>query len=178
MMETERLFLRKLQDYDLDEIFKMRSSIEIMRYIRAPQTEPEESLKWIKMISGKWDTEKIGYCGVIEKKSKSFAGWCGLWRLPETKEIEVGYAIQKKFWGRGFATEAAGRCLQYGFEELDLTSIVAVAFPENEPSRNVMKRLGMTRVGIGRFYESDLVRYKITREEWERVTKQKVKSKK
>jgi ribosomal-protein-alanine N-acetyltransferase len=168
MMETDRLFLRKLQDFDIDEIFRMRSDIEIMRYIREPQTERTESWNWIKMISAKWETEKIGFCGVIEKETKSFVGWCGLWQLPETKEIEVGYAISKEHWGKGYATEAAKRCLQYGFEELDLKKIVAVAFPENEPSQNVMKRIGMKYAGIGKFYDKDLVQYKVTREEWEK----------
>ncbi len=166
MMETERLFLRKLQDYDIDEIFKMRSDEEIMRYIREPQTEKKESLNWIKMISEKWDTEKIGFCGVIEKESKRFVGWCGLWKLKETNEIEVGYAINKNFWRKGYATEAAQRCLEYGFEELNLEKIVAVAYPENQPSQNVMKRLGMDYVGIGRFYDRDLVQYEIKRETW------------
>jgi ribosomal-protein-alanine N-acetyltransferase len=166
MIETDRLFLRKLQDYDIDEIFKMRSDKEIMRFIREPQTERDESLAWIEMISGKWDTEKIGFCGVIEKETKSFVGWCGLWRLKETNEIEVGYAINKDFWGKGYATEAARGCLEYGFTDLNLAKIVAVAFPENEPSQNVMKRLGMKYIGIGKFYDNDLVQYEITKEEF------------
>ena len=166
MMETERLFLRKLQDYDVDEIFKMRSDVEIMRYIREPQMNREESINWIKMISSKWDTESIGFCGLIEKSSKDFVGWCGLWRLVETGEIEVGYAIIKDFQGKGYATEAAKRCLQYGFEELNLEKIVAVAFPENEASQSVMKRLGMKYVCIGKFYDKDLVQYAITKEDF------------
>lgn len=166
MLETKRLFLRKLQDYDVDEIFKMRSDAEIMRYIRTPQTERDESFAWIEMISAKWDTEKIGFCGVIEKETKSFVGWCGLWRLKETNEIEVGYAINKDFWGKGYATESARRCLNYGFQELDLEKIVAVADPANKASQNVMKRIGMTRVGIGRFYDADLIQYSISKEEF------------
>ncbi|MGI8670695.1 MAG: GNAT family N-acetyltransferase [Aridibacter sp.] len=166
MFETERLFLRRLKDYDVDEIFKMRSDEEIMRYIREPQTKRKESQHWIEMISEKWNREKIGFCGVIEKSSKTFIGWCGLWRLTETDEIEVGYAIHKDFWGKGYATEAARRCLQYGFEELNLEKIVAVAYPENEASQNVMKRLGMNRIGIGKFYGNDLVQYSISKDEF------------
>jgi RimJ/RimL family protein N-acetyltransferase len=166
MLETERLFLRKLRAEDIDEIFEMRSDEELMRYIRAPQTKREESLNWIRLISEKWEPEGIGFCGVIEKSSKSFVGWCGLWKLKETGEIEVGYAIRKGFRGKGYATEAARGCLAYGFEELGLEKIVAVAYPANEPSQNVMKRLGMNYVGIGRFYDNDLVQYSISREEF------------
>ena len=163
MLETERLFLRKLQDYDLDDIFDMRSDIEVMRYIREPQTERKESLNWIGMISQFWESEGIGFCGVVEKETKNFVGWCGLWKLKETDEIEVGYAIKKDFWGKGYATEAAKRCLQYGFEELNLEKIVAVAYPKNEASQSVMKKLGMEYIGIGRFYDNDLVKYAISK---------------
>lgn len=166
MFETERLFLRKLQDYDVDEIFNMRRDEEIMRYIRKPQSERDESFAWIEMISGKWDTHNIGFCGVIEKKSKRFVGWCGLWQLAETHEIEVGYAINSDFWDKGYATEAANRMLKYGFEELNLERIVAVAFPENTPSQKVMKKLGMERVGIGKFYDKDLVQFAISKDKF------------
>lgn len=166
MLETERLILRKLKKSDVDDIFKMRSDADLMRYIRAPQTERRESFEWIRMISGRWDAEKLGFCGVIEKETGEFVGWCGLWRLKETNEIEVGYAIQKDFWGKGYATEAARKFLEYGFEELGLERIVAVAYPENEPSQNVMKRLGMNFVKVGRFYEKQLVQYAITKKEF------------
>ncbi len=135
-----------------------------MRFIREPQTKREESLAWIKMISAKWNTEKVGFCGVIEKESKDFVGWCGLWHLKETGETEVGYAINKNFWGRGYASEAARRILQYGFEELNLERIVAVASPQNQASQNVMKRIGMEFVRVGKFYGNDLVQYSILKE--------------
>ncbi len=176
MLETDRLFLRKLEDYDIDEIFKMRSDPDIMRYIRKPQTERDESFAWIEMISAKWETENIGFCGVIEKKSKRFVGWCGLWQLAETKEIEVGYAINKEFWGKGYATEAANRVLQYGFQQLHLDRIVAVAFPENEASQNVMKKLGMEYVGLGKFYDNELVQYAMTRDKFLPYDSQKNKN--
>ncbi len=166
MFETDRLFLRKLQDYDVDEIFGIRSDAEMMRYIRKPQTERGESLGWIEMISAKWDTEKIGFCGIVEKTTKDFVGWCGLWKLVETGEFEIGYAIKREFQGKGYATEAAKRILRYGFEDLDLEKIVAVASPANESSQNVMKRIGMKYVGVGRFYDNELVQYAILREDF------------
>ncbi|NNF00723.1 MAG: GNAT family N-acetyltransferase [Pyrinomonadaceae bacterium] len=167
MLETERLFLRKLQDHDIEEIFDMRSDPSVMKYIREPQTKKEESLNWIKMISKYWVPDGIGFCAIIEKESKSFLGWCGLWRIPETDEIEVGYAIKKDQWGKGFATEAAERFLKYGFEDLGLEKVVAVAFPQNKASRSVMRKLGMEYAGIGNYYNKSLVKYEIARSEFE-----------
>ncbi len=167
MLETNRLFLRHFTDDDVDAVFAMRSDAEIMRFIREPQKKRDETLNWLRLISGKWEDEKIGFCAVVEKKSGNLIGWCGLWRLKETDEIEVGYAIAREFQGKGFAPEAAKACLKYGFDELSLDKIVAVAFPENLASQNVMKKLGMNYDYTDEFYGRDLVHYSITKVNWE-----------
>ncbi|HVE57462.1 MAG TPA: GNAT family N-acetyltransferase [Pyrinomonadaceae bacterium] len=166
MLETARLILRPFNKNDVDSVFAMRSSADVMRFIREPQTRRDEAESWINLISSRWETEKIGFCAVIEKSSNQFIGWCGLWRLKETDEIEVGYALVKDFRGKGCASEAAEAFLTYGFEELDLKEIVAVARPENRASWRVMERLGMTYDYTGKFYERDLVHYSITKKEF------------
>ena len=165
MLETERLIMRPLQESDVEEIFAMRSDEEIMRFIREPQGR-DESLGWIRLVSERWSDEKLGFCAVIEKSTDKFLGWCGIWRLQETDEFEIGYAIEKQNWGKGFATEAAGKFMQYGFEELNAEKLVAVARPENSASRRVMEKLGMKFVKVGKFYNQMLVQYAISREEF------------
>lgn len=167
MFETERLILRPLTEKDTDAVFALRSDAEMMRFIREPQ-DLKESQNWIKLVSSRWEKEKIGLGSIIEKSSNKFIGWCGLWRLMETGETEIGYAIDKNFWGKGFATEAAARYLRYGFEELNLDKIVAVARQENAASRNVMERLQMKFDGTGIYYERELVHYSITKPHWEK----------
>jgi RimJ/RimL family protein N-acetyltransferase len=165
MLETERLILRRFDENDTDAVFALRSDAEMMRFIREPQNR-QESVNWLKMVSSLWETEKIGFCAVIEKASGSLIGWCGLWRLKETGETEIGYAIARKFWGGNFATEAARAFLVYGFETLKFDKIAAVAAPENTGSRRVMEKLGMTFDYVGEFYGRDLVHYSISRESW------------
>jgi RimJ/RimL family protein N-acetyltransferase len=165
MLETERLILRRFTENDVDAVFALRRDAEVMHYIRAPQNR-QESVNWLKMVSKLWETEKIGFCAVVEKQSGALVGWCGLWRLQETGETEVGYAIARKFWGKSLATEAARAFLAYGFETLKLDKIVAVAAPENVASRRVMEKLGMTFDYTGEFYGRDLVHYSITKEEF------------
>lgn len=164
MLETNRLFLRRMSNADVEYIFAMRSDKDVMRFIRSAETSRKATENWIALISSRWETDKIGFCAVIEKSSKRFAGWCGLWRLIETGEIEVGYALLKEFWGKGFAVEASEAFLDYGFKELKVEKIVAVTDPENRNSRRVMEKLGMTFDGIGHYYERELVHYSITRE--------------
>ncbi len=166
MLETNRLFLRPFNKNDIDAVFAMRSDADVMRFIRPIQTNRTEAESWTSLVSSRWHDEKIGFCAVLEKSSGKFIGWCGFWRLKETDEMEVGYALVKEFRGKGYANEAAEAFLTYGFEELNLDEIVAVARPENRASWRVMERLGMTYDYTGKFYESDLVHYSITREEF------------
>ncbi len=161
MLETERLFLRPLKDADADAIYRMRSDKDVMRYIREPQNRAETE-NWIRLVSSRWETEKLGFCGVFEKWKETFLGWCGVWRLTETNELEIGYAIAKQFWNRGYATEAAEVFLRYAFENIKPDKITAVAEPENTASRRVMEKLGMNFVRTGEFYNRDLVQYAIT----------------
>ncbi|MBS1796308.1 MAG: GNAT family N-acetyltransferase [Acidobacteria bacterium] len=162
ILETARLILRPFDENDVDQVFAMRSDADVMRYIRPVQTTRAEAESWIGLVSSRWATDKIGFCAVVEKASGRFVGWCGLWRLKETGETEVGYALRREFRGRGYALEAAGAFLKYGFETLGLDEIVAVARPENRASWRVMERLGMTYDYTGRFYESELVHYSIS----------------
>lgn len=166
MFETDRLFLRPMDETDTDAVFAMRSDADVMRFIRPLQTEKRDAESWINLVSSRWETEKIGFCAVIEKASNRFIGWCGLWRLKETDEIEVGYALFKEFWGRGFASEAAAACMTYGFDQLGLEKIVAVANPDNQNSRRVMEKLGMNLDYTGRFYEMNLVHYSVKRQDF------------
>ncbi len=171
MLETNRLFLRPMNETDVDAVYAMRSSADVMRFIRPQQIERREAKSWVKLISSRWEKERIGFCAVVEKASNEFIGWCGLWRLTETNEIEVGYALRKEFWGKGYAVESSEAFLRYGFETLDLDEIVAVADPENRNSRRVMEKLGMIFDGIGEYYGRDLAHYTIEKDDYFRNRK-------
>jgi RimJ/RimL family protein N-acetyltransferase len=58
--------------------------------------------------------------------------------------VEVSWKLAREHWGHGYATEAASEALRFGFEQIGLEEIVAMTAPENERSRRVMERLGMT----------------------------------
>jgi ribosomal-protein-alanine N-acetyltransferase len=59
--------------------------------------------------------------------------------------VEVGWRLAARFWGRGYATEAARAGVAFAFDQAGLTEIVSMTVPENIRSRHVMERLGMTR---------------------------------
>jgi len=66
---------------------------------------------------------------VVDKKDNRTIGRCGLCFRDNTPEVELGYLLDKAYWGRGLATEAARASLKYGFAELKLERIVSSRKP-------------------------------------------------
>jgi ribosomal-protein-alanine N-acetyltransferase len=90
--------------------------------------------------------------------------WCSrAQHLEGGPEIEVGYRFLKDHRGRGYATEAAAASIAFGFDELGLDRIVAVALPENTASRRVLEKCGLTEIGLTHVYGLDHVKYEIAR---------------
>ncbi len=164
-IETARLRLRMFTLRDTDDYFLLRSDPEVMRYIGTGATSTREQtttkLSWVLM---QWEKHGFGIWAVVDKKSENLIGWAGLSFLDSNPEIEVGYGLAKAYWGTGMATEAAWASLRYGFEELQLDRIVAVAVPENAASQRVMEKAGMRYVKLAHYYGVDVAYYEITRE--------------
>lgn len=165
MIETPRLRFRKFLPDDIDWLFELLSDAEVNRYFGGPQprTGIEGYLKWYLYC---YQNYGFGYCVMTRKDTNEDIGMAGLQPLENTGEIEVGYAMEKDHWGRGFATESCMAWLDYGFNELDLLRIVAVASPENTPSQHVMKKCGMAYEKNIFAYGHDNVMYSICRGEF------------
>src|SRR4051812_17244610 len=92
--------------------------------------------------------QRHGYSfwAVIERETGTLIGDSGLYRTP-TGEVELGYTLGAAWWGRGYATEAAGRWLSVAFDELGINEVVALAEPANTASLHVLTKLGLIRTG-------------------------------
>jgi ribosomal-protein-alanine N-acetyltransferase len=80
---------------------------------------------------------------MIRKGDNAFIGWCGLKYLESIQETDLGFRLHQRFWGQGFATEAAIACINFGFHELKLSEIVGRAMKENLASICVLEKCGM-----------------------------------
>ncbi len=69
--------------------------------------------------------------------------------------VEVGYHFLPRFWGHGYATEAASECIRFAHETLELERVFAMILPANRPSRGVARRAGMSIVGAVRYFDLD-----------------------
>jgi len=167
MIETRRLILRPFTSDDLDAFASMNADPEVMPYITGtPQTRAQTQMR-LNAILDHWEQHGFGVCAVVDKSSRSVAGFCGLQYLDNTSEIEVGYRFAKQFWGMGLASEAARASLHYGFEVLRLDRIVAVVHPQNVASQSVVEKIGLRYVKDARFYNADVEYYALSREEFE-----------
>ncbi|MEM8523013.1 MAG: GNAT family N-acetyltransferase [Bacteroidota bacterium] len=155
--------MRQITPQDFDELFKMNSDPEIMKYVGDGSTRTRDQMtKELEMLIlhytrkpglGIWATElKINNC---------FVGASGLVYYDNTPEIEVGYRMQKEFWNNGYATEASMGLLRYGFKQLNLHKIVSSAHVGNKASRRVMEKIGMRYIDDRFHYECLQAYYEI-----------------
>lgn len=163
-IETSRLQLRHFTLEDFDDLFRLYSDPEVMRYL-SPRTKEQTQTSLYKHIEH-WQAHNFGMWAVIHKESGKLIGRCGLSWLANTPEIELGYLFDKSYWRQGLATEAAIATLKYGFGEINLQRIVAIARPQNTASMRVIEKVGMKYQKAAYFYKFNVVYYSLERESW------------
>ncbi|MGV3587092.1 MAG: GNAT family N-acetyltransferase [Adhaeribacter sp.] len=152
-VETERLLLREILPADEFGMFELDSDAEVQQYLgNKPITQVEEARRTIAFIRQQYLENGVGRRAVIEKETNNFVGWAGLKFVRETTNSHVnyhdlGYRFIKRFWGKGYATEAAKASLNFGFEQLKLKNIYAMADVNNVASRKILEKVGLTLDG-------------------------------
>ncbi|MBC5810452.1 MAG: GNAT family N-acetyltransferase [Candidatus Eremiobacteraeota bacterium] len=165
--ETERLRLRGFAAQDLAALVRIFGDPEVMRYIGLGGTRaPEAARRTLERCAADARTEPFAIWSVERREAPGFIGWCGLAHVPDDERIEVAYLIDKPYWGRGYATEAARAALSFAFERANLDEIIALARAPNVASINVMRKLGMRDAGTGFFYGGEAVIHTLSAAEY------------
>jgi len=115
ILETQRLILREFLEADAENMFQLNRDPEVVQYTG---DDPFLSVEDAKSFIQHYDKyKKFGYgrWTILLKDTNEYLGWCGLSYNVDTNETDLGFRLLKKNWNKGFATEAAKHCLDYGF---------------------------------------------------------------
>lgn len=163
---TQRLRLRRLDMADIEPILVMDTDPIVMQYMANGAVRDVEAYrKHVEAAVRITACGELGYWAVERQDRPEFLGSVFLKELEGTKEIEIGYRFQRAHWGQGFATEAAGALLVYGFETIGLERIMGVVFPENRASVRVLEKLGFRFERMGLFRDVEAAYYVCSRED-------------
>lgn len=167
VLETPRLRLRSLRESDLEAYTKMLSHKDVVMHIGDGQPASKKDA-WFSMAMnlGHWKLKGYGRWAVEEKETGRFVGRVGLYHPYGWPGMEVSYALDRDFWGRGYAVEAATSAVRWGFEHLTVTEILCCTHPTNKRSCKTAEQLGFS------FKEKTIVHgqamriYAISRAQW------------
>jgi len=141
--ETERLKLVEVTDRDVEQIFRLTSNEEVMRYFPKLLSH-EETHQMVQKILHQYS--EYGYCfwKVLLKPEDQFVGIAGLLHqeIDNKLETEISYRILEQHWRKGYATEAAKACKQYAEVKLGKKRLISLIHPQNVASIRVATKLG------------------------------------
>jgi RimJ/RimL family protein N-acetyltransferase len=144
---TDRLRLRRWRPEDLAPYAELNSDPRVMEFFPGLLSREESDARAAR-IRAHFDEHGFGLWAVEIVGVAPFAGFIGLCHTPFAAQftpcVEIGWRLAADLWGNGYATEGARAALAFGFNELKLAQIVSFTAVQNQRSRRVMEKLGMT----------------------------------
>ncbi len=153
-MKTKRIGFSKWNNADLDLATQLWGDKEVTRFICATGVFTEQDI--INRLRTEIHNDKlfhIQYWPIFELSTEELIGCCGI--RPFDSEIhsyEIGFHLRKKYWGMGYASEAAKAAIDYSFSDLKADKLYAGHHPQNEVSKKLLTKLGFQFIG-NNFYK-------------------------
>ena len=150
IITTDRLIIRNWLESDISSLVQMNKDQDVMRYFLSTMSD-EESIDLYNRIIAHFNKNGFGLYVVEAKDNNEFLGYTGFMKADFESDftpcIEIAWKFNKQFWGKGFATEAAKACLEYGFSKLHFEKVHSFTSIHNKKSEAVMRRIGMSKTG-------------------------------
>ena len=180
-LHSERLALTPFAPNDLDLCLEMFTDAEVTKHVGGSMTKTairNQMPNWTKRggdgcigiwcISDRGTGEKVGSVALlpmpIEEDDTDFS-LVTPGKMP-VEDIEIGYFLKRSVWGRGYATEASRRLLDFVFQEAPMVEVVATFDKKNTAARKVVTKACFIDHGTMRSYGEDGPIFRITRDEW------------
>lgn len=149
-IETERLILRPLTVADAEGVFLWAGDPAVNRYMPYPVHQSVEQTKqWLSTLG---DKDEFGFC---LKETGQVIGSGSIKYVEEYDAYELGYNLNRAFWGKGYATEAAKAMLQWAYEQRNARKFMARHVTKNTASGNVIRKCGFQFSHYGQYSRYD-----------------------
>lgn len=147
---SERLGFRNWNLEDLEEFAELNADEEVMQHF-SKTLSTDEVVLFIKRLKAHFVQYGYTYYATELLDTGEFIGMIGIayqvYESPFTPATDIGWRLKKDAWGKGYATEGAKRCLDYAHYQLGIDKILSVCTIQNQKSENVMKKIGMRKIG-------------------------------
>jgi len=151
-LHTQRLILRPFELSDSKGVQELAGNEQVAKYTLNIPYPYEDGMAefWINTHQPNFEQGKLATFAMVTKADNTLVGCIGLIINPAHNKAELGYWVGVPYWNKGYCTEAGKAILKYGFEDLGLHKIFALAFADNIGSYSVMEKLQMTYEGTKR----------------------------
>ena len=149
ILKTERLILREMLVSDAEALFEMDSNPKVHQYLwNKPLTNSSEVQSYIESVKNQYLENNIGRFVVVLKETNELIGWAGLKYNTEMVNnkihfYDIGYRLNERFWGNGYASEASFAWLDYGFNVMKIKVMEAAAHSDNIASNKILLKIGL-----------------------------------
>ena len=146
ILETQRCIIKLPKQSEAEYMWSLITENTTKYMIWNKWLDSRETLKNIKKTQEKAEKWESWEWAIYDKKTWVCIGRCGINEIDSIiPSFQLGYWIAEPFWNEGYATEAVGAILKFGFETLGLNKVIAVYLPTNEASGKVMIKNGMIK---------------------------------
>jgi [ribosomal protein S5]-alanine N-acetyltransferase len=150
ILTTKRLLLREFEEEDWQAVLVYQSDPRYLRYYPWTQRTEQDVRAFVRMFLARREEEprtKFQLAITLAPQGQLIGNAGIRMNTPDAEEADMGYELDPRYWGRGYATEAASALLAFGFRELKLHRIWAQCMAENTASAHVLEKIGMRQEG-------------------------------
>jgi [ribosomal protein S5]-alanine N-acetyltransferase len=143
-LQTSRLTLRPFSADDLDDLSALMANADFMRFSLGVFSR-EQTAGFLEKVRDRDRAGLPSQFAVIFRENGRLIGYCGFFLqvVDGVEELEIGYRLDRSYWGQGIATEAARAVRDHAFADLQLSRVVSLIHPDNIASRRVAEKNGM-----------------------------------
>lgn len=164
--ESERLFFRKINKSDFTIWLEFHKSLAAQQHwFSEKEDEETECNKWYDRQFYRYENNLGGMNALVDKQTNNLIGHCGLLvqTVDDILELEIGYSLLPDYWSKGYASEAAKKCMDYAFENNLADSLISIISITNFPSENVALKIGMVKEKATIYNANSVNIYRITK---------------